>query len=147
MFSQLPKARSNLFPLGSLSFLEGEYTFLHSKARTFFSRSAHEVLRQNVWRLIILLTWHGWMLGTSPAWTGPATVPITPILTGLSIHCLGIFSDDEMQSAISIRPNIEFSLVPKCELWVLGINQIWSSAKCDRLCKRSSPTGRWINLN
>ena len=85
------------------------------------------------------------MLGTSP-WTGPATVPITPILTGRPVDSLPLnFSDDEMQSAISMRPNVEFSLVPKCELWVLGINQIWSSAKCDRLCKRSSPTDRHLN--
>ena len=50
MVSQLAQsARSNLFRLGSLRFLEGDYTFLHSKARIFFLKLALEVWRLNVW--------------------------------------------------------------------------------------------------
>ena len=50
-------------------------------------------------------------------------VPITPIKTTCPFTNLGLYPGYEMESAISIGPNVEFSLGTNCKQFVLESNQ------------------------
>ena len=73
-----------------------------------------------------------WILYTNP-YSNPGIVPITPILTGLHLTSLGLFSWRWDAKGDSLSDQVEFWFVQKWEFWPHITDENWLSAKYDQL--------------